>query len=145
MITETLIALAIIVGVFVYIGLKSESTLLRVIFVSASLMLLMTFFFQMGLLYSSYQNTPAQYQLVLANTTAGSLSTTTIYHYTEIPITNTTSVSGYKQGAMNDISQMWYDWATVMGFVILIYLLIEYIAYKFVWGMAKQAQKSVRQ
>lgn len=142
MITETLIALSIIAFVFVYIGLKSESTFLRMIFVSASLLLLMTFFYQMGLLYASYQNITPQYQLVLANTTA--VNNSTIYHYVEIPISNATSISGYKQSAMNDIAQVWFDWAMVMGFILVVYILIEIIAYKFIGGISQQMQKAIK-
>ena len=142
MITETLIALSIIAAVFVYMGLKSESTLLRTIFVSVSLLIFMTFFYQMGLLYASYQNIPPQYQLVLTHTSSSTTSEN--YTYTEEPVVNTSTISGYKQGAMNGIAQVWFDWAMVMGFILFIYILIEIIAYKFIGGISKQMQKSVR-
>lgn len=144
MIAVTLVALSIIAVIFVYIGIKSESTLLRMIFISASLLLLMTFFYQMGLMYSSYQNIQPQFQLVVSNTTHNSTTGLTVYHYSEVPIANTTIVQGYKQSAMNDIAQIWYDWAMVLGFITFIYLLIEIIVYKFIGGIASQMQKSVR-
>jgi hypothetical protein len=143
MITETLIALSIIAAVFVYIGLKSESTLLRTMFISVSLLIFMTFFYQMGLLYASYQNIAPQYQLVIANTTTSSANVTT-YKYISEPIVNTTILTGYKQSAMNGISQVWFDWAMVMGFILVIYILIEIIAYKFIGGISKQMQRSVK-
>ena len=142
MITETLIALSIIAAVFVYIGLKSESTLLRTMFISVSLLIFMTFFYQMGLLYASYQNIVPQYQLAIANTTVSGNVTT--YKYIAEPVVNTTILTGYKQSAMNGISQVWFDWAMVMGFILVIYILIEIIAYKFIGGISKQMQRSVK-
>ena len=142
MITETLIALSIIAAVFVYVGLKSESTLLRTIFVSVSLLIFMTFFYQMGLFYAAYQNIAPQYQLVVANTTV--TGNVTAYRYIAEPIVNASAISGYKQGAMNGIAQVWFDWAMVMGFILFIYILIEIIAYKFIGEISKQMQKSVR-
>lgn len=133
MITETLIALSVIALTFVYFGLKSESQILRMVFISASLLLLMTFFYQMGLFYAAYQNPN---QLILANTTTATANTT-IYHYI-----NSTS-AGYNQNAINGISQVWFDWAMVMGFITFIYLLIEYIVYKIIGGVAENMQKGV--
>ena len=140
MITETLIALSIIAVVFVYIGLKSESTILRMIFVSASLLLLMTFFYQMGLMYASYQNITPQYQLMVSNTTL--IGNTTVYHYTSLPVVNTTAIAGYKQSAMNGIAQVWFDWAMVLGFITVIYILIEILVYKIIGGITAQMQKA---
>ena len=140
MITETLVALSIIAVVFVYIGLKSESTILRMIFVSASLLLLMTFFYQMGLMYASYQNIAPQYQLMVSNTTL--VGNTTVYHYTSLPVVNTTAIAGYKQSAMNGIAQVWFDWAMVLGFITVIYILIEILVYRIIGGITAQMQKA---
>lgn len=142
MITETLIALSIIAAVFVYVGLKSESTILRALFVSISLLIFMTFFYQMGLFYAAYQNIAPQYQLVVANTTVS--GNVTSYKYIAEPIVNASLIGGFKQSAMNDIAQVWFDWAMVMGFILVIYIMIEIIAYKFIDGISKQMQKAVR-
>ena len=90
----------------------------------------MTFFYQMGLMYASYQNIAPQYQLMVSNTTL--VGNTTIYHYTSLPVVNTTAMTGYKQSAMNGIAQVWFDWAMVLGFITVIYILIEILVYRII-------------
>jgi len=120
MIATSTIALAIMAGIFVYMGINANSepdkfNFLRLIFITLGLLLIMTFFLLQGGLYSAY----------------------TVY----LP-TNSTAVMTYEnQGTINGLSQIYYGWAMAMAFVILIYITIEIIVYRIVAMAFRKAQK----
>ena len=43
---------------------------------------------------------------------------------------------------MNGIAQVWFDWAMVLGFITVIYILIEILVYRIIGGITAQMQKA---
>lgn len=140
MIDDTLIALAIMAGIFIYMGLQARPEnsgfpLLRLMFIGLGLLFIMSFFyFEAGFL-SAY-SAPAT-TLLLNSTTYNSLTGVTTYNY--LNVTNPNAIE--TQGVVNGLSNISLIWAEVMAFVILIYLTVEVVIYELVAMSMKKMEK----